>query len=441
MEKKVNTNIKKSPNKKSKKVKKKKNKFLRKFFLFLLMIIIAFFVYFAVRVVQNGGGMQGIVTTIVGSSINEVENLDDIYVLCLGKSLNMTDTIMVVKYSPKLQTASMLSIPRDTFVGTNKDTATTWDKINSKYQTNPQLTLNAVNKLTGLNVKYYLTVDTKALRDLVDAIGGVYFDVPIDMDYDDSTQDLYIHLKAGYQLLNGRQAEWLVRFRHNNNGTSYSTEYGDNDLGRMKTQREFIKTVLSQTIKASNITKINDLIKIATEEVETNLSWDLIRKYIPALLNFNTDNLVTDQLPGTAQYCNQLSFFLADTTKSKEVVNNLFLKQTENSNDNENVIENTTIDGEITPSPKRNSQITIEVLNGTGTTSKFTSAITQLQNQGYKISKKGQTNVTRTTLIIDRRDNTNDVRNAIKSLLGIGQVKTGEDTNGVDFTIIIGQDY
>ena len=89
----------------------------------------------------------------------------------------------------------------------------------------------------------------------------------------------------------------------------------------------------------------------------------------------------------------------------------------------------------------RNSQITIEVLNGTGTTSKFTSAITQLQNQGYKISKKGQTNVTRTTLIIDRRDNTNDVRNAIKSLLGIGQVKTGEDTNGVDFTIIIGQDY
>ncbi len=441
MEKKVNTNIKKSPNKKSKKVKKKKNKFLRKFFLLLLMIIIAFFIYFAVRVVQNGGGMQGIVTTIVGSSIDEVENLDDIYVLCLGKSLNMTDTIMVVKYSPKLQTASMLSIPRDTFVGKNKDTATAWDKINSKYQTNPQLTLDAVNKLTGLNVKYYLTVDTKALRDLVDAIGGVYFDVPIDMDYDDCTQDLYIHLKAGYQLLNGRQAEWVVRFRHNNNGTSYSTEYGDNDLGRMKTQREFIKTVLSQTIKASNITKINDLIKIATEEVETNLPWDLIRKYIPALLNFNTENLVTDQLPGTAQYCNQLSFFLADQTKSKEVVNNLFLQQTENNNDNENVIGNTTIDGEITPSPKRNSQITIEVLNGTGTTSKLTSAITQLQNQGYKISKKGQTNVTRTTLIIDRRNNTSDVRNAIKSLLGTGQVKTGEDTNGVDFTIIIGQDY
>lgn len=439
MEKKVNSNSTKNSNKKSKKVKKKKNRFLKKFFLFLLMVIIVFFIYFAIRVVQNGGGVQGIVTTIVGSSKTEVENLDDIYVLCLGKSLNMTDTIMAVKYNPKLQKASMLSIPRDTFVGTNKDTATTWDKINSKYQLNPQSTLDAVNKLTGLNIKYYITVDTKALRDLVDAIGGVYFDVPIDMDYDDNTQDLYIHLKAGYQLLNGQQAEWVVRFRHNNNGTSYSTEYGDNDLGRMKTQREFIKAVLSQTMKPSNLTKINDLIKIATEEVETNLSWDLIKKYIPALLNFNTDNLITAQLPGTAQYCNQLSFFLADKTKSKEVVNELFLKQPEESDENGNVVGNTTAYEVTTTKP--NSQITIEVLNGTGTTSKFTSAVTQLQNQGYKISKKGQTNATRTTLIIDRKENTSDVRNAIKSLLGTGKIDTGEDTNGVDFTIIIGQDY
>ena len=439
MEKKVNSNSTKNSNKKSKKVKKKKNRFFKKFFLFLLMVIIVFFIYFAIRVVQNGGGVQGIVTTIVGSSKTEVENLDDIYVLCLGKSLNMTDTIMAVKYNPKLQKASMLSIPRDTFVGTNKDTATTWDKINSKYQLNPQSTLDAVNKLTGLNIKYYITVDTKALRDLVDAIGGVYFDVPIDMDYDDNTQDLYIHLKAGYQLLNGQQAEWVVRFRHNNNGTSYSTEYGDNDLGRMKTQREFIKAVLNQTMKPSNLTKINDLIKIATEEVETNLSWDLIKKYIPALLNFNTDNLVTAQLPGTAQYCNQLSFFLADKTKSKEVVNELFLKQPEESDENGNVVGNTTANEVTTTKP--NSQITIEVLNGTGTTSKFTSAVTQLQNQGYKISKKGQTNATRTTLIIDRKENTSDVRNAIKSLLGTGKIDTGEDTNGVDFTIIIGQDY
>ena len=74
----------------------------------------------------------------------------------------------------------------------------------------------------------------------INEIGGVEFDVPIDMEYDDVTQDLYIHLDKGYQKLDGEQAEQLVRFRKNNNGTSYPYEYGDNDIGRMRTQREFL---------------------------------------------------------------------------------------------------------------------------------------------------------------------------------------------------------
>ena len=430
-----------------KKKGKKKHKVVKKIFLVILLIIIAFAAYFTIRVVQNGGGMTGVVTTIVGSSKDEIASLEDIYVLCLGKSLNLTDTIMVVKYSPQTQQASMLSIPRDSFVGDNRETASAWDKINSKYQISPQSTLDAVNKLTGLNVKYYLTVDTKALRDLVDAIGGVYFDVPIKMDYDDVTQDLFIHLEPGYQLLNGQQAEWVVRFRHNNNGTSYSTEYGDNDLGRMKTQREFIKVVLNQTMKPSNITKINQLIDIAKTEVETNLSWDVIKNYIPALLEFNADNLRSGRLPGSAQYCNSLSFMIIDYAKAKTVVEDLFLKNPEEENlEDPNSIGNTTavnetegIDKEETDKP--NSQITIEVLNGSGVNSKLSSAVTQLQNQGYKVTKKGTTNVTKKTVIIDRKSNSSKTQSAIKSLLSVGKIETGEDTNGVDFTIIIGQDY
>ena len=285
--KKNTNNIVKNRNKGSKKIGKK-------ILLTIILIIIILLAYFGIQVVRNGGGMTGIVTTVVGSNSEKVKNLEDLYVLCMGKSQNMTDTIMVVKYSPKTQSAAMLSVPRDSFVGTNKDKATAFDKINAKYQLNPQNTIDAVNKLTGLNLKYYITIDTKALRDLVDAIGGVYFDVPIDMDYDDSSQDLEIHLEKGYQLLNGMQAEGVVRFRHNNNGTSYSYEYGDNDLGRMKTQRAFIQAVISQTMKASNITKINEILKIANEEVETNMSWNDVKDYIAALMKFDTSNLKTD---------------------------------------------------------------------------------------------------------------------------------------------------
>ena len=428
--------------KKDKKRRKKKHKVLKRVLLIILIVIIALASYFAIRVMQNGGGMSGVVTTIVGSSKDKIASLDDIYVLCLGKSLNLTDTIMVVKYSPKTQQASMLSIPRDSFVGNDKDTASAWDKINSIYQIDPNKTVAAVNKLTGLNIKYYLTVDTKALRDLVDAIGGVYFDVPIKMDYDDSSQDLYIHLEPGYQLLNGQQAEWVVRFRHNNNGSSYSTEYGDNDLGRMKTQREFIKVVLNQTMKASNLTKINQLLDIAKNEVETNLSWDVIKDYIPALLEFNADNLRTGQLPGSAQYCNNLSFIIVNEIEAKKVVEDLFLKEPEeNTEDGNNIGANVTEVIDKVEQEKPNSQISLEVLNGTGVSSKLTSAVSQLQNQGYKISKKGTTNVTKKTVIIDRRSNSTKAQSAIKSLLGVGKIETGEDTNGVDFTIIIGQDY
>lgn len=421
--------------------KKGKKKTGRKIFLVILIIIIALLAFFFYNVQKNGGGMKGIVTTVIGSSADKTQSLDDIYVLCLGQSGNMTDTMMVVKYSPKAQQISMLSIPRDSFVGTDKSKATAFDKINCKYQISPQTTLDAVNKLTGLNVKYYLTVDTKALRDLVDAIGGVEFDVPIDMDYDDSSQDLAIHLKKGYQKLNGVQAEGLVRFRHNNNGTSYSSAYGDNDYGRMRTQREFIKVVINQTMKPSNITKINELLDIANKEVDTNLSWDVIKDYIPALLNFNTENLRSDMLPGTAQYCNGVSIVIINTAKAKAKVQEMFLTDPEtNSNGDENTVADNTV-SESATNIKKNSEIKLEVLNGTGSNAKLMTAITQLQNQGYKITKKGTTNVTSTTLIIDRKNNTKTVENAIKSLLGAGQIKSADDNNGVDFTIILGQDY
>ena len=307
----------KSKSKIKNKKRKKKHPILKRVLIVILIVILVVVGVFIYKVQKNGGGLKGLITTVVGSDIDKVNNLDDLYLLCIGKSQNMTDTLMVVKYSPKTQSAVALSVPRDSYVGTNKATASAWDKINAKYQINPQATVDAVNKLTGLNLKYYLTVDTQALRRLVDTVGGVYFDVPIDMDYDDCTQDLAIHLKAGYQLLDGVQAEGVVRFRHNNNGTSYSTEYGDNDLGRMRTQREFIKEVFKQVMKAENITKINKLFEIAQQEVATNIPWDVLKDYIPAFVEFNAENLKTDALPGTPRYINNLSFFLVQYQKTQ----------------------------------------------------------------------------------------------------------------------------
>ncbi len=155
----------------------------------------------------------------------------------LGQTL--TDTIMVLGYNPETQEAFTISIPRDTFVGQNISLAKAQDRINSIYKKkSPEKILNKVSELTGLDIKYYVTVNNEALIKLVDIIGGVEFDVPIDMNYDDKTQNLHIHLNKGVQKIDGKKAEQLLRFRHNNNGTSYSYEYGDNDFGRMKTRKK-----------------------------------------------------------------------------------------------------------------------------------------------------------------------------------------------------------
>ena len=443
----------KKKSKRDKKEDKKKNKkhTLRKVLLTLLLIIIVIGIIFFIHVQKNGGGLKGIVTTVIGSSAEKEKELQDIYLLVMGKSENMTDTIMVVKYSAKNQSASMLSIPRDTFTGDDEKRARASDKINSKYiNGGAQDTLKEVNELTGLNIRYYLIVDTKALRDLVDAIGGVEFDVPIDMDYDDVTQALHIHVKKGLQLLNGEQAEGVVRFRHNNNYTSYPVSYGDNDLGRMRTQREFLKILLKQLMKPTNITKINNLLKIAQEEVETNIDWNTAKGYVPSLFGFNTNNLVTNALPGEAKYANGVAVFIANPIKTKELINTMFLQVVNNTEQNEektdtytNTTKNST-KNEITTSSttlKPKSSISLQLINATGSKKRFEAAKAQLKAQGYKIQGEAQTTPIDKTIIINRKDlNTEDVE-AVKSLLGTGKIAAGKTSEQNSITILIGKDY
>ena len=443
----------KKKSKRDKKEDKKKNKkhTLRKVLLTLLLIIIVIGIIFFIHVQKNGGGLKGILTTVIGSSAEKEKELQDIYLLVMGKSENMTDTIMVVKYSAKNQSASMLSIPRDTFTGDDEKRARASDKINSKYiNGGAQDTLKEVNELTGLNIRYYLIVDTKALRDLVDAIGGVEFDVPIDMDYDDVTQALHIHVKKGLQLLNGEQAEGVVRFRHNNNYTSYPVSYGDNDLGRMRTQREFLKILLKQLMKPTNITKINNLLKIAQEEVETNIDWNTAKGYVPSLFGFNTNNLVTNALPGEAKYANGVAVFIANPIKTKELINTMFLQVVNNTEQNEETTDtytNTTKNStknEITTSSttlKLKSSISLQLINATGSKKRFEAAKTQLKAQGYKIQGEAQTTPIDKTIIINRKDlNTEDVE-AVKSLLGTGKIAVGKTSEKNSITILIGKDY
>lgn len=294
----------------------------------ITIILLAATGVLGVKIAKNGLSLKGMLMTSIGQDEKDIENLNPFYCLVMGISedieAELTDTIMLCAYYPNEQKVSILSIPRDTFVGNSTSNADSYDKINALYQTSPEKTLEAVRNLTGIDVRNYVVISNNALRDVVDAIGGVYFDVPVNMNYDDWGQKLHINLKKGYQLLDGDKAEQLVRFRHNNDGTTYPASYGTQDIGRMRTQREFLKAAAKQILTGNNIFKIDDIVQVVFENIETNLKMEDIIKYIPSATEFNPENIQSEMLPGEADYIGVLSFYVNDEEETNALVSSLF---------------------------------------------------------------------------------------------------------------------
>ncbi len=335
------------------------------------------------------------------------------------------------KLKEEKQQASMLSIPRDTFIGYNKSQATAWDKINAVYQTGAENSLKEVNELTGLDIKYYLKVDTQAFKALVDAIGGVTFDVPIDMKYDSNRQNLHINLKAGVQKLDGDKAEQVVRFRHNNDGSTYPSEYGIEDYGRMKTQRNFLKALAKQTLKVENILKINEFIDIAQKYVETNIDFNIVKDYIPYIVEFNTENLRTEQLPGASEYTNGVWIYAAEEQETAKVIDKLFLNpELQDEEIDTSSVDTTGID---------KSKIKIEVLNGSGSSVKLEKIENRLKKAGYTNIQSSETSSIDNSIIIKRGNVENAAIDEMKLLVQTQRSSSAEETD-VDVTIILGKD-
>lgn len=293
--------------KKEKKEERKKSGIGKKIFITILIILFVLASIFIMKLAKNNWDFGKTLTEdVLGPK-------DPIFVLAMGVSedleVPLTDTMMVIGYNPNDQQAFAISIPRDTFVGKNKDAALGSDKLNSLYRKSPEDTKKAIEKILGIDIDYYVVVQNKVVRDVVDALGAVEFNVPIDMNYDDPTQDLHIHLKKGIQSMNGEQVEGLLRFRHNNDGSTYPYEYGMEDFGRMRTQREFVKELLKQCMRFKNVTKIIDLTTAFFDNVDTDMSLATAVSYVPYALQYSPDSLISEQVPGIPATFNNISFY------------------------------------------------------------------------------------------------------------------------------------
>ena len=196
-------------------------------------------------------------------------------VLILGRDTGgggNTDTMLLASYDVTNQKAAVMSIPRDTMVNVS------WDvkKINSVYNMNGggEKGISALYKeiaqLVGFEPDYKVIVEWEAVGKIVDAIGGVHFDVPYAMNYHDPYQDLVIEQAKGYRLLTGDDAMQVIRWRKNDDGS------GVGDDGRMGIQQDFLKAMIKQTMTPANVLNIGKLSTVFQESVETDLSFQEI---------------------------------------------------------------------------------------------------------------------------------------------------------------------
>ncbi|MBO5398034.1 MAG: LCP family protein [Clostridia bacterium] len=300
-------------------------------FYVILLILLILISIFSSYIYKANGNLSDATINMMADVVGD-DNPISVLVLGVSEDIDtaLTDTMMLISYNPKSQKAFVVSIPRDTYIGKSKATAGGGDKINSLYQKDVKKTVSAVEKLTGVDIDNYVVVKNSALIDIVDAIGGVEFDVPINMKYDDPTQDLHIDLKAGLQKIDGDKAEQLLRFRHSNpdaNGkmTTYPASYGLDDYGRMRTQREFLQATAKQLVDWKNITKLKNIATAVFDNLETDMSLKKMIGYIPSALKLDTETLRMEQLPGASSMINELWFYEANSTKTCELMNELVL--------------------------------------------------------------------------------------------------------------------
>ena len=173
-------------------------------------------------------------------------------------------------------------------------------KINYAYNKGgTALLASTVSEQLGIPVDYTVCVNLQGFTALVDAIGGVDFEVPINMDYDDPIQGLSIHFKKGMQHLSGADALRVVRFRHNNDGTGYGSE----DLGRMQTQQKFLKAVAKKMLSFENlISNPRKYAEIFGQYVDTDLSVTDHAWFGMQVLGMGVDKIDFSTLPNEWKY-------------------------------------------------------------------------------------------------------------------------------------------
>ena len=250
----------------------------------------------------------------------------------VDKDETRTDTILLAHFDSETKKINIVSIPRDTKVYWTDEQIEKAKELDRPYQDYCKITemssyggidnlrhftIRSVEEMLDLKVDNYVVLNTKVVREIVDSLGGIEVNVPRVMEYDDNSQDLHIDLQPGMQLLNGAQAEGVLRWRHNKD---YSQQYGMGDLGRIETQQLFTKAFMDKVINDVSLDTITKIVTTIYKNVKTDVSFSEALSYVNYLPNLSVSNLKMNTLPGEPVHQSKW-YFIVDESAVDDFVN------------------------------------------------------------------------------------------------------------------------
>lgn len=223
-----------------------------------------------------------------------------------------TDAMLLVYFNPAEKQLNILQIPRDLFV----DTGYASRKANALYAYGKGALMKSVLTETfGIPIDNYVVINLACFKTVVDKLGGVKVDVPVDMDYEDPAQGLIIHLKKGEQTLTGAQAEGFVRFRYG---------YTDMDIGRMRAQQIFLSAFAKTALDSKNIAKIPGIITAVFQNMKTDFTVNDMLARASEALTLSLSDVRIFSFPGESWYYKGESGLTAYHDEVMYIINNYF---------------------------------------------------------------------------------------------------------------------
>lgn len=276
-------------------------------------------------------GEEVIGDTVAGTNefIEKFGESERVNILLLGVSEGLTDTVMVASYDMKNQLVDLISVPRDVYYPREGHSGAS-NKLNAIYHSKDggvtEVARVVSDILDGMAIHYYMLVDYEGVANIVDAIGGVTFQVPFHMKYEDRTKgkELYVDIPAGEQVITKKNVVPFLRFRQTNPWYAAKgyKDYGSMDIGRMETQQAFMKASLKQSI-GPNFVKV---VKAVLKNVESDLDLEMALKLTEKAAGLDAQNVTSHTLPGKSAMREKASVWVLDEDGVEELLNEIYLK-------------------------------------------------------------------------------------------------------------------